>query len=137
MNRFFLRLSLSVFVLTVSFFPVDAAPPDHDPVQNRRGTPNFLAKIKAGQDIHVAFLGGSITQNTKGHTAMIPAWLEEKYPDTDFTFTNAGLSSTCSTTGAFRLYDHVLEKGGIDLLIVEFAVNDDQDAMHSKEQATR
>ncbi|MEM7015642.1 MAG: SGNH/GDSL hydrolase family protein, partial [Verrucomicrobiota bacterium] len=86
---------------------------------------------------HVAFLGGSITANAKGHSAMIPAWLEERYPDTKFTFTNAGISSTCSHTGAFRLIVDVLFKCQVDLLVVEFAVNDDQDAGHSRVHAIR
>lgn len=86
---------------------------------------------------HVAFLGGSITENAKGHTAMIPAWLKERFPETEFTFNNAGISSTCSTSGAFRLRDHVLSEGPVDLLIVEFAVNDDQDAMHARQEALR
>jgi lysophospholipase L1-like esterase len=86
---------------------------------------------------HVAFLGGSITENTTGHTALVPAWLRARFPDTAFTFTNAGISSTCSHTGAFRLERDVLSKGPVDLLFVEFAVNDDQDAGHSREQAVR
>lgn len=86
---------------------------------------------------HVAFLGGSITANAKGHSAMIPAWLEARYPETKFTFTNAGISSTCSHTGAFRLDDHVLSIAQVDLLVVEFAVNDDQDAGHSRKHALR
>ncbi len=68
---------------------------------------------------------------------MVPEWLEQRFPDTDFTFTNAGISSTCSTTGAFRLKDHVLAKGPVDLFIVEFAVNDDQDAAHAQQEALR
>lgn len=94
-------------------------------------------KFEKGKTGHVAFLGGSITQNTGGHSAMIPAWLETRFPDTKFTFNNAGISSTCSTSGAFRLDDHVLSKGQVDLLIVEFAVNDDQDAAHGHQQALR
>jgi len=98
---------------------------------------NTRLKFETEKTGHVAFLGGSITQNAKGHSAMIPAWLESKFPDTEFTFTNAGISSTCSTTGAFRLQEHVLDKGPLDLLIVEFAVNDDQDAMHDRREALR
>lgn len=101
------------------------------------GVPHFLKTVKTKKKAHVAFLGGSITQNTTGHTAMVPAWLEEKYPECEFTFTNTGLSSTCSMTGAFRLKDDLLAKGPVDLLIVEFAVNDDQDAGHDRQTAIR
>ncbi len=126
----------SLFIALFAFSSISLVGAEH--VQIRRGVPNFLAKVEsAGKPVHVAFLGGSITQNAKGHTAMVPAWLQEKYPKTEFVFTNAGLSSTCSTSGAFRLRTDVLEKGPVDLLIVEFAVNDDQDAMHSLKYAQR
>jgi hypothetical protein len=46
-----------------------------------RGTyQNARIKFERGQTGHVAFLGGSITQNTGGHTAMVPAWLEQRFP---------------------------------------------------------
>ena len=98
---------------------------------------NARIKFEREKKGHVVFLGGSITENAKGHTAMVPAWLQESFPDTEFTFTNAGMSSTCSTTGAFRLAEHVLAVGPVDLLIVEFAVNDDQDAGHAEREALR
>ena len=46
--------------------------------------------------------------------------LDRKFPRTKFKFINAGISSTRSTTGAFRLNDQVLEKGVIDLFFIEF-----------------
>ena len=51
-----------------------------------------------------------------------------------FSFINAGISSTCSTTGAFRLHRDVLSHGPIDLFFIEFAVNDDQDANHTYDE---
>lgn len=86
-----------------------------------------FAKQKKG---HVAFLGGSITY-MEGYRPRIMKWLQQRFPDTEFQFTNAGISSTCSNTGAFRLQRDVLSKGSVDLLFVEFAVNDDQDAGHN------
>jgi len=102
-----------------------------------RGVSNFIARLEKEQKAHVAFLGGSITQNKTGHTKMVPDWLQAEWPNVEFTFTNAGLGSTCSTTGAFRAERDVFSKGQIDLLILEFAVNDDQDARHDRETATR
>lgn len=90
-------------------------------------------KKKAGR---VAFMGGSITE-MNGYRPMVSKWLEERFPTTKFEFINAGISSTCSTTGAFRLRRDVLEHGPIDLFFIEFAVNDDQDAGHSKESCIR
>ena len=85
---------------------------------------------------HVAFLGGSITE-MNGYRPMVMKVLQRRFPETRFTFTNGGISSTCSTTGAFRLADHVLKHGRVDLLFVEFAVNDDQDAQHAPRECIR
>ncbi len=85
---------------------------------------------------HVAFIGGSITR-MNGYRPMVMAVLRKRFPGTAFTFTDAGTSSTCSTTGAFRLEKHVLSTGPVDLLFVEFAVNDDQDAAHSRKNCMR
>jgi len=113
------------------------AAPEGSGMDQRRGTPRFLQTVKEKKRARVVFLGGSITQNKAGHTEMVPAWLRETYPDCEFTFLNAGLSSTCSTTGAFRLRDQVLSRGPWDLLVVEFAVNDDQDAAHDRAHCIR
>jgi len=90
-------------------------------------------KNKSGR---IAFMGGSITQ-MNGYRPMVADWLQKRYPKTKFEFINAGISSTCSTTGAFRLKSHVLDKGRIDLFFIEFAVNDDQDARHASRECVR
>ena len=97
---------------------------------------NCLHKFEHDQTGHVAFLGGSITE-MDGYRPRVEAWLMARFPDTKFTFTNAGIASTCSHTGAFRLERDVLSKGPVDLLLVEFSVNDDQDAHHSADDCIR
>ncbi|HRR35348.1 MAG TPA: SGNH/GDSL hydrolase family protein, partial [Kiritimatiellia bacterium] len=84
----------------------------------------------------VAFLGGSITE-MNGYRPLACESLRRRSPKTAFTFINAGISSTCSTTGAFRLDTDVLVHGPVDLRFVEFAVNDDQDAHHTREACIR
>jgi lysophospholipase L1-like esterase len=84
----------------------------------------------------VAFIGGSITE-MNGYRPMVAKYLSERFSATKFSFINAGISSTCSTTGAFRLHSDVLSKGLIDLFFIEFAVNDDQDAGHSRSECIR
>ena len=105
--------------------------------QHNNSLIQFLGKkddsAKSGR---VAFMGGSITQ-MNGYRPMVSNWLKARFPQTKFEFINAGISSTCSTTGAFRLKEHVLDKGRIDLLFIEFAVNDDQDARHAKRECVR
>lgn len=94
-------------------------------------------RAESGKPTRVVTLGGSITEASHGHSSLVPEWLTKQFPKADFQFTNAGISSTCSTTGAFRLESDVLSGGRVDLLIVEFAVNDDQDAMHTREECIR
>ena len=84
----------------------------------------------------VAFMGGSITE-MNGYRPMLMDFLEKRFPQTEFSFINAGISSTCSTTGAFRLQRDVLSHGPVDLFFLEFAVNDDQDAAHSYDACIR
>ncbi|MEQ9408466.1 MAG: alpha/beta hydrolase fold domain-containing protein [Fuerstiella sp.] len=97
---------------------------------------NSFQKFSETKSGHVAFLGGSITE-MNGYRPIVCEWLQNRFPDTEFTFTNAGISSTCSTTGAFRLQRDVFAQGPVDLLLVEFAVNDDQDAFHSAQNCVR
>ena len=85
---------------------------------------------------HVAFIGGSITE-MEGYRPLGCAILKRRFPSTEFNFTAAGISSTCSTTGAFRLQSDVLSKGPVDLFFIEFAVNDDQDAHHDRRECIR
>lgn len=55
---------------------------------------------------------------------MVAQYLQERFSDTEFDFINAGIPSTGSTPGAFRLANDVLSKGTVDLLFEEAAVND-------------
>jgi len=81
----------------------------------------------------VAFLGGSITQNG-GWRDSICNYLQQRFPDTRFTFIPAGIASMGSTPGAFRLERDVLSKGPVDLLFEEAAVNDATNERSQKEQ---
>ena len=100
-------------------------------IQFRGGLQNARIQFEQKKTGRIAFIGGSITQ-MNGYRPMVSQWLKQRFPKTKFEFINAGISSTCSHTGAFRLNDHILSKGQIDLLFIEFAVNDDQDARHSQ-----
>jgi lysophospholipase L1-like esterase len=88
----------------------------------RGGLPNFFAKAKAGGDVRVAYLGGSITA--------APGWrvfsldrLKKDFPNARFSEVNAAIGGTGSDLGAFRVgHDVITHKP--DLVFVEFAVND-------------
>ena len=105
-------------------------------VHLRGSLDNCRIRFERDKQGHVAFIGGSITE-MEGYRPMVCRWLQQEFPQTRFNFTQAGVASTCSTTGAFRLRADVLDKGPIDLLFIEFAVNDDQDAAHSRQECIR
>lgn len=112
------------------------APQSDANIHLRGSFQNARIRFERDKKGHVAFIGGSITE-MNGYRPMVMEILRRKFPKTHFTFTDAGISSTCSTTGAFRLADHVLSKGPVDLFFVEFAVNDDQDAGHARRECIR
>ena len=117
--------------------PSAADPPALAPanVVLRGNLTNSRIQFASGKG-HVAFMGGSITEMA-GFRPIVADRLQKQFPNCAFTFTNAGIASTCSTTGAFRLATDVLAKGPVDLLFVEFAVNDDQDAAHARRECIR
>lgn len=89
----------------------------------RSAMSNSFLKFSKEKNGRVAFMGGSITEGN-GWREKICSYLVEKFPDTQFEFINAGISSTGSTPGAFRLENEVLSHGPIDLFFEEAAVND-------------
>ncbi|MBC8181301.1 hypothetical protein H8E88_09260 [candidate division KSB1 bacterium] len=102
-------------------------------IQLRGGLKNCYIQFEKGKNGKVAFLGGSIT-NMKGWRDMVCNFLKQRFPETEFEFINAGIPSTGSVPGAFRLERDVLSKGKIDLLFEEAAVNDATNGRSSVEQ---
>ncbi|MGN0846565.1 MAG: GDSL-type esterase/lipase family protein [Kiritimatiellia bacterium] len=88
----------------------------------RDGLPNVLAKLKAGEEVRIAYLGGSITEANPGWRAMTRDWFRAKFPQAEVVEINASISGTGSDYGACRLPGDVLVKKP-DLLFVEFRVN--------------
>lgn len=92
---------------------------------------NVLKKAENGEEITIAYIGGSITEGltvAPAHPELCWAylsykWLCEKYPNATINFVNAGLSGTPSILGNVRLERDVLAHNA-DICFVEFAVND-------------
>ena len=80
----------------------DAPQPIGGQVQLRGSLTNFRIQFEHTQTGRVALMGGSITE-MEGFRPMVCESLKKRFPVTDFEFVNAGIASTCSTTGAFRL----------------------------------
>lgn len=89
----------------------------------RDGLANCRLKFEREKTGRIVFLGGSITA-MRGWRDHIIRYFQEKFPQTEFDFVSAGVSSLGSVPHAFRLERDVLSKGSVDLLFVEAAVND-------------
>ncbi|MDO4629301.1 MAG: SGNH/GDSL hydrolase family protein, partial [Planctomycetia bacterium] len=94
----------------------------------RDGLPNSAKKFTETGYGTVAFVGGSITE-MNGWRNLVIEELQKRFPDTEFEFISAGISSTGSTPGAFRLTtdvfsDEFTHGKTVDLLFEEAAVND-------------
>jgi acyl-CoA thioesterase-1 len=106
--------------------------------QIRRGLPNVARKLAGVDPIVVAFIGGSITEgygasepDKTSWRALTGNYLKERYPQGTVSCVNAGVGGTTSTFGAHRMAEHVMANGEIDLLFVEFSVNDGEDREES------
>ncbi|MBI9064428.1 MAG: SGNH/GDSL hydrolase family protein [Marinilabiliaceae bacterium] len=99
----------------------------------RGGLMNSQLTFEREKKGRVAFLGGSITYN-HGWRDSICDYLQNRFPETEFEFIEAGIPSMGTTPAAFRLERDVLSKGKIDLLFEEAAVNDGGNGRSDTEQ---
>lgn len=102
---------------------MDGTPYGYDYFSLRSGLENCRIRFEKSKVGRVAFLGGSITECGSWRDLVCQV-LQQRFPETKFEFINAGISSTGSTPGAFRLERDVLGKGQVDLLFEDAAVND-------------
>lgn len=91
-------------------------------LQTRNGLPNFFEKVKKGDSVAIAYLGGSITSATGYRVQTVPMF-RELFPGIKIRSINAGLGGTGSDLGVFRVKDNVIDHHP-DLVFIEFAVND-------------
>ena len=86
------------------------------------GLPNVFAKLQQGQEVRIAYLGGSITQ-ADGWRPQSLGWFQSQFPDAKVSEINAAIGGTGSDLGVYRVQHDVLQYKP-DLLFIEFAVND-------------
>lgn len=102
-----------------------SVPPNGEDYFVLRGSlDNCRIKFEREKKGKVVFVGGSITVMDNGWRQMTMDWLKRRFPETEFEFVNAGISSTGSPFAAFRLLKDAFEGGAPDLLFEEAAVND-------------
>ena len=99
-----------------------------------------LAKVRRGDKVKIAVIGGSVTEGAgpadfkDGYAYQFFRAFKAKYAPGDgsnLSFNNAGLSGTGSLVGIVRYEEDVVKVcgGNPDLLIIEFAVNDNGDVL--------
>lgn len=94
-----------------------------------------LAKAASGEEMTVAYIGGSITEGIGGGADGCYAKLSYNYIAENFgtgdnvKYVNAGISGTPSILGNLRVKRDVLDKNA-DIVFIEFAVNDGGDQIY-------
>lgn len=95
-----------------------------------------IAKARAGEDVTVAYIGGSITQGaaakpigTNSYAYLSYDMFKKRFGKGDGSnvhFIKAGVGGTPSELGLTRYEDDVLRQGAVtpDVVVIEFAVND-------------
>lgn len=102
--------------------PPTFAPVKAELLRPRDGLGNVIAKLRAGQPVKIAYLGGSITA-AAGWRVQTREWFSQRFPQAKIEEIHAAIGGTGSDLGVFRVeWDALRHKP--DLLFVEFAVND-------------
>lgn len=95
-----------------------------------------IAKAKAGEDVTIAYIGGSITQGAGAKPIATECYAYRSYENfkarfgkgdgSNVHFIKAGVGGTPSELGLTRYEDDVLRQGAVtpDVVVIEFAVND-------------
>ena len=116
-------LSMTIHVCSATRYDPEVLPLGHEYFDLRDGLHNSHFQFDQKKTGRIAFLGGSITAGGgwRDHTMQ---YFRDRFPETEFEFIGAGISSMGSVPHAFRLERDVLSNGPVDLLFVEAAVND-------------
>lgn len=98
-----------------------------------RGVLRAVEKAEQGQNVVLAFLGGSITQGslsskpTTCYAYLVYEWWKKTFPHISVTYINAGIGGTSSLFGVARVQEDVLAYKP-DFIILDFTVNDENTA---------
>jgi acyl-CoA thioesterase I len=99
--------------------------------QPRNGLSRTVHRLQRQLPLRVGFLGGSVTDGANASDremtswrALTAAYLTYTYPGVVFSFVNGAIGGTTSTFGAFRVAEQLFGEDELDLIFVDFAVND-------------
>ena len=87
-----------------------------------------MKRAEAGEEITVAYIGGSITQGSTAtddscYARLTTNWFQQTFPDATVNYVRAGIGATGSYIGVHRVERDVLSQNP-DIVFVEFSVND-------------
>lgn len=91
---------------------------------------NLMERAGRGDEIHIGFIGGSITQGSLSsaprlcYAYRVYEWWCRSFPKSKFSYINAGIGGTTSQFGVARVEEDLLEKKP-DFVVIEFSVNDE------------
>lgn len=96
-----------------------------------------LEKARSGEEVTFAFIGGSITQGAGAVPINTECYARKMFEgfcdkagrtyDSNVKYIKAGVGGTPSELGILRYDEDILKEGTPDIVIVEFAVNDEGD----------
>ncbi len=100
---------------------------------NQARLAKVINKLQAGEEVTIAYLGGSITQGSSAgndlcYARLTTNWFEENFPSAKINYVNAGIGATGSYIGIHRADKEVLSHNP-DLVFIDFTVNDTSDRM--------
>ncbi len=100
---------------------------------NQARLAKVIKKLQAGEEVTIAYLGGSITQGSSAgndlcYARLTTNWFMEQFPSAKINYVNAGIGATGSYIGIHRADTQVLAHNP-DLVFVDFSVNDTHDRM--------
>lgn len=124
--------------LTKTYMP-DRTFTDAKGIEKLDDLANTYYNLTVNKKLNVAYIGGSVTNGTGGTDGYcwrtdVTDWLKAKFPSATITDTNAGIGSSSSYWGYYRLDEYVLAQNP-DLVFVEFAVNDHYNSMKETQSA--
>lgn len=126
-------------------FPVDTASDDYQKMiekslmqqGNNYRIKKAIEKARRGEDTTLAFIGGSITQGAGAVPINSECYARKIFEgfcdiagcktDENVNYIKAGVGGTPSELGILRYKKDILDEGTPDLVVVEFAVNDEGD----------
>ena len=127
-----LRLFLSLVSLPVAALTA-LADPMSTPSAPLTTVASFAARAEKHEPLSVVFFGGSLTWGANSsdpqrtsYRGLMMRYLQEKYPNTPFTFNDAAIGGSGSQLGMFRTERDVLSRKP-DLVFLDFTVNDGAD----------